>query len=423
MKENILYLWFQLAVGVCNRLAGEIFSKFGNITDIYNCDDFSFLGKEKEKYIKRLENKDTAQAFEILKRCEQMGVGMVGYYSELYPKSLRSIKTPPAVLYYIGELRNLNDIPCVGIVGSRNMTDYGKSITEHFAYNLAQSGVCIVSGLAKGIDTAAHRGAIKAGGYTVAVLGNPIGDIYPKENLKAFETLYERGLVLSEMYPGCPRTRADFPNRNRIISGLSDVILVSEAGENSGALITVRHGVEQGKMIFAVPGSIGAENAGTNQLIKTGTPVATDPQDVLAPLLTRYPEMSRVYVPSATAKLRAYGNAKTKIDKEIKNSKSTKNEGIEKPTIAEASPRVEISEEPKVKIKNLKNAVDEIRLSGDVAETILSVLNDDKPMTADEIVTKTGLAVSEVMTELTFMEIDGSVTVSVGGRYSRRESN
>ncbi len=416
MKENILYLWFQLALGVCNRLAGEIFSKFDNITDIYNCEDFSFLGKEKEKYIKRLENKDTANAFEVLKRCEQMGVGMVGYYGELYPKSLRSIKTPPAVLYYIGELRNLNDIPCVGIVGSRNMTDYGKSVTEHFAYNLAQSGVCIVSGLAKGIDTAAHRGAIMADGYTVAVLGNPIGDIYPKENLKAFETLYKRGLVVSEMYPGCPRTRADFPNRNRIISALSDIIVVSEAGENSGALITARHGVEQGKLIFAVPGSIGAENAGTNQLIKTGTPVATDPQDVLAPLLTRYPEMSRVYVPSATAKLRAYGNAKAKIDKEIKNNKS-----IEKPTIVEASPRVEISEEPKVKIKAVENTVNESLLSGDIADTILSVLNDNKPMTADEIVAKTGLPVSEVMTELTFMEIDGSVTVSVGGRYTARK--
>ena len=255
-----------------------------------------------------------------------------------------------------------------------------------------------------------------ADGYTVAVLGNPIGDIYPKENLKAFETLYKRGLVVSEMYPGCPRTRADFPNRNRIISGLSDVILVSEAGENSGSLITARHGVEQGKMIFAVPGSIGAENAGTNHLIKTGTPVATDPQDVLAPLLTRYPEMSRVYVPSVTEKLRAYGNTKAKSDKKIKSK--------EKPIIVEASPQVEsLKEEPKVKIKNIENTADESLLSGDVAEIILSVLNNDKPMTADEIVAKTGLTASQVMTELTFMEIDGAVTVSVGGRYSRRELN
>ncbi len=428
MKANILYVWFQLALGVCNRLAGEIFSKFDNIFDIYNCDDFSFLGSEKQKYINRLENKDTAEAFEVLKRCEQIGVGLVGYYDNLYPKFLRTIKIPPAVLYYIGDFRNLNDIPCVGIVGSRNMTDYGKSVTEHFAYVLSQSGACIVSGLAKGIDTAAHRGAIKADGYTVAVLGNPIGDIYPKENLRAFETLYKRGLVISEMYPGCPRTRSDFPNRNRIISGLSDIIVVSEAGENSGALITAKHGVEQGKIIFAVPGSIGAENAGTNQLIKTGTPAATDPQDVLAPLLTRYPEMSHVYVPAATAELRSYGNAKAKTEPRDKNKEEpTKGKNEPKPQIsAEESVITEESqgiEEPKVKIKPAESLVSENTLSGSSAEIILGVLQNNKPMTADEIVSKTGLTVSEVMVELTFMEIDGSVSVSVGGRYSRRESN
>lgn len=409
MKDRILYVWFQLALGVCNRLAGEICSEFDSIADVYNCTDFSFLGESKEKYIKRLESKDTSEAFEVLKKCESMGVGLVGYYDQHYPDSLRKIKIPPAVLYYVGELRDLGSIPCVAIVGSRKMTDYGKAVTENFAYTLSQSGVCVVSGLAKGIDTAAHRGAIKAGGYTVAVLGNPIGDVYPKENLKAFETLYKRGLVVSELYPGCPRTKADFPNRNRIISALSDAVLVAEAGENSGALITARHATEQGKPLYAIPGSIGSENAGTNQLIKKGAAIATDPQDILAPLLTRYPEVSRVYVPATTEKLRSYGNARSKTEDEI-------------------IPKVRVCPLPSDKAEENSPFADlpvdsheEARLTGDTAAMILSVLDKNKPITADEIAAKTGLPVSDVMTELTFMEIEGSVAVSVGGRYTARK--
>lgn len=409
MKDKILYVWFQLALGVCNRLAGEICSKFDGIADVYDCTDFSFLGEEKEKYIKRLENKDTSEAFEVLKKCESMGVGLVGYYDEGYPASLKKIKIPPAVLYYIGDFRDLESMPCVAIVGSRKMTDYGKSVTEHFAYTLSQSGACIVSGLAKGIDTAAHRGAIKADGYTVAVLGNPIGDVYPKENLKAFETLYKRGLVVSEMYPGCPRTKGDFPNRNRIISAISDAVLVAEAGETSGSLITARHATEQGKMLFAIPGSIGSESAGTNQLIKKGAAIATDPQDILAPLLTRYPEMSRVYQPAATEKLRSYGNGKSKPENEII------------PKVRELPLPDDKTEEQSHFSDLAVSSCEADSLTGSTAEKILSVFDKNKSMTADEIVAKTGLPVSDVMTELTFMEIEGSVTVSVGGRYTARK--
>lgn len=395
MKNTILYIWFQLAVGICNRLAGEILAKFDNILDVYNCDDFGFLGEKYEKYIKRLENKDTANAFEVLKRCENLGVRVTGYYDDLYPEALRRIKIPPAVLYSIGNFKDLNNVPCVAIVGTRKISDYGRTVAENFSYTLSKSGAYIISGLAKGIDTAAHRGAVMADGYTIAVLGNPIGDVYPKENLRAFETLYERGLVISEMYPGCPRTRGDFPNRNRIISGLSDVVVIAEAGEGSGALITARHAIEQGRLLFAVPGAIGADNAGTNQLIKTGVPAATEPQDILSPLAMQYPEVVHSYIPAVTSKLRSYGNAEKPKVKIIKETQT--------PSFDEVSP-----ETPKND------------LSGSVSEKIISELNKNKPMTADEIVAKTGLSVSEVMTELTLMEIDGSVIASVGGRYTVR---
>ncbi len=388
MKEKILYIWFQLATGICNKVAGEVFIKFRNIVDIYNCDDFSFLGDKREKYIKRLENKDTAEAFEILKRCREMGVGVTGYYDSLYPDSLRGIDNPPAVLYSIGEFRDLNKIPCVGIVGTRNMTDYGKTIAEDFARSFAKNGIYVISGLAKGIDTAAHRGAVTAGGYTVAVLGNPIGEVYPKENLKAFETLYEKGLVISEMYPGCPRTKADFPNRNRIISGISDCVLIAEAGETSGSLITARHAVSQGRDVFAIPGAVGAANAGTNALIKQGISAATEPKDIISALVLRYPEILKYYEPENTSKLRSYGNAAVSPP----------------PVIKVAAEEIIKEHEPE--------------FDGSNASKILSLLKQSNSMTADEITSKTGLPVSEVLSELTLLEIEGEVSVSVGGRYT-----
>ncbi len=190
--------------------------------------------------------------------------------------------------------------------------------------------------------------------------------------------------------------------------------MVSEAGESSGALITARHALEQGKLLFAIPGSIGSESAGTNHLIKTGISVATEPQDILSPLLTRYPELTHVYVPAATAKLRSYGNAKTK------NVKQAKIEIENKPqAVSENQQDFENAEEFVVKIKPVEPLTESV-LSGETSEIILSVLKENKPMTADEIVKETGLPISDVMTELTFMEIDGSVAVSVGGRYTVR---
>lgn len=393
MKSTVLNIWFQLAVGICNRLAREIVQRFDSVEEIYRCDDFSFLGENREKYIKRLESKDTSEAFEIMKRCESMRVCVTGYYDALYPKRLRDIEAPPAVLYSIGNFKNLHSMPCIGIVGTRKMSDYGRDIAEKFAYTFAKSGACVISGLALGVDTAAHRGAVMADGYTVAVLGNPIGDIYPPENLRAFETLYERGLVLSEMYPGCPRTRGDFPNRNRIISGLCDSVVIAEAGEKSGALITARYAINQGRRLYAVPGAVGTSNAGTNSLIKTGVPVATEPYDVLAPLALEYPETLHPYEPSVTERLRSYGN--------VINDKSSVPQKISAETTYD------------------ERRKEDSASTGTVSDRIMSVLADGKSLTVDEISLKLGLTVSEILAELTLMEISGDVTAAAGGRFIR----
>lgn len=409
MKNELLYVWLQMALGVASSLSREVLTRFNSIEEVHTSENYDFLGEKRGKYIMRLENKDTSAAYEVLKRCKNMGVKLVGYYDELYPAMLRKTDNPPVVLYAIGDFRNLNKIPCVGIVGTRNMTDYGRSITEKFAYTLAKSGVCIVSGLAKGIDTAAHRGAIMADGYTVAVLGNPIGDIYPKENIKAFETLYKRGLVISEMYPGAPRTKADFPNRNRIISGISDTVIVTEAGEGSGSLITARYAINQGKKLFAVPGDIGASNAGTNSLIKTGVAIATEPYDILAPLLLEYPETTKPYTPSVTEKLHSYGTAMPERHKA--ENGEVKRENI-KQEIKSAREVKEVKEEPAA-------ADIELNQASTVAQRILAVLSGGKLLSADEICTAVRADISEVMIELTMLEISGEITLSAGGRFSK----
>ncbi|MBR4800035.1 MAG: DNA-processing protein DprA, partial [Clostridia bacterium] len=241
-----------------------------------------------------------------------------------------------------------------------------------------------------------------AGGFTVAVLGNPIGDVYPPENRRAFETLYARGLVLSEMYPGCPRTRADFPNRNRIISGLCDSTVIAEAGEHSGALITAKYALSQGRGLYAVPGDIGAENAGTNMLIKKGVPAATEPYDVIAPLSLEYPDKIKPYEPSLTAGLRSYGNAPAEKPAQTRAAAHTAAPRREPP------PPEEIPEPEKPQ-----------KLSGAPGERILNALRAaQRPLSPDEIARATGLGASAVLAELTLLEIDGSAVSSAGNRYT-----
>ncbi|MBQ8895445.1 MAG: DNA-processing protein DprA [Clostridia bacterium] len=420
MNERITYIWLQQALGFYNRLAHDIFNRFGSIREIYECEDFSFLGEKREKYIKRLESKDLSSAYEVAKRCESIGVQTIGFYSELYPKKLKDIENPPVALHALGTIKQLDKIPCIAIVGTRNMTEYGKSVTENFAYNFAKSGACVVSGLAKGVDTAAHRGTIKAGGYTVAVLGNPIGDVYPKENIKAFETLYRRGLVVSELYPGAPRTRADFPNRNRIISGISDDVVISEAGENSGALITARHAIAQGKAIYAIPGAVGAESAGVNLLIKQGVPAVTEPSEVIAPLLLEFPEQASLYSPLATERLGSYGNTSCgSAESRSENEKAKEKKEI-KPKKTDNSNQAPLpfTEQAELEAPQVRSESEGERFSDPVrAERILAVLKGRKALSPDEILIKTGLSINEVLVELTFMEIDGLVIATAGGRF------
>lgn len=201
-----------------------------------------------------------------------------------YPVKLLDIKNSPSKLFVCGELPN-PDKPAVAIVGARNATPYGYRTATEFAETLAANGVQIISGFARGIDRAAHEGAIKAGGRTFAILGNGIDICYPRENMDLYQQLEKYGGFISEFALTTPPKAQHFPARNRIISGLADVILVIEAREKSGSLITADFGLEQGKDIYAVPGRIcDVFSSGCNRLIAQGAGIAISPYDMLKEL-------------------------------------------------------------------------------------------------------------------------------------------
>ena len=206
------------------------------------------------------------------------------YEDDIYPSRLRNISDPPAVLFVLGELPPEN-IPAVSIVGARAATSYGLSVAEYFGEVLAEQGIGIISGLAHGIDEAAHRGALNCRtGKTYAVLGGGVNIVYPRENIYLYYKIIENecGGIISEMLPGTNALSRNFPMRNRIISGLSDLVIIVEAREKSGSLITADLALEQGKDIMAIPGRItDPMSKGCNMLINAGARMANSPDDVM----------------------------------------------------------------------------------------------------------------------------------------------
>ncbi|MFZ6028774.1 MAG: DNA-processing protein DprA [Chloroflexota bacterium] len=221
---------------------------------------------------------------QVAERIIRSGIDVLTWDDEAYPRRLKEIDQPPPVLYLRGSLA-LEDEWAVAIVGTRRISAYGRQVTEDLAATLARSGVTVVSGLARGVDAVAHQTALKAGGRTLAVLGSGVDRIYPPEHERLAAQIAEAGAVIGDYPPGTPPEAQNFPPRNRIISGLSMVVVVTEAGEESGALITTRFAAEQGREVFAVPGSIlSPHSRGPNRLIRDGARPMLSPQDVLESL-------------------------------------------------------------------------------------------------------------------------------------------
>jgi DNA processing protein len=233
-------------------------------------------------------------------RANARGIAAVAWNDPAYPTALTTIADPPAVIWTRGCVAPLNAL-AVAVVGSRAATPYALSVAEQLGCDLAARGVVVVSGLARGVDSAAHRGALAAGGMTVAVLGSGVDVIYPREHAALAARIDERGAVVSELVPGTPPTPFFFPLRNRIISGLSRAVVVVEANEKSGSLITARCALDQGRDVLAVPGNVlTGRNRGAHALLRDGAKIVESADDILEELGLCAQNAAEVRTPAAS---------------------------------------------------------------------------------------------------------------------------
>ena len=278
MKEYELWL---ILMDISNYEKVKLIEKYNNEENIYN--NIDNIIKEKllhKNFLTKIKNNNKEKEEKLEEYLFKNNIKYVTYSSSLYPERLKNIDNPPYVIFYKGDITLLN-YNMVAIVGSRKNTNYGEQVTKFIVSELYNISYGVVSGVAAGIDSIAHREILFRGGKTIGVLGCGIDVVYPRFNKNLYDRISEHGLLISEFLPGTKPLSYNFPQRNRIISGLSNSIIVVEAKERSGTMITVNSALEQGREIYAVPGNITSINsAGTNELIKQGAKILTTVKDI-----------------------------------------------------------------------------------------------------------------------------------------------
>lgn len=369
MADQKYWIWFSQLFTFQDLLARKILEIYKTPEAIYH------IGPEElklfpEDFKKKIQNKDLAQAEQIIAECHKKHINIVTYEDEEYPQRLKNIPDFPYVIYHFGKWYDFDHLPALAVVGTRKCTPYGKAVAEGFSKELSRRGMLIVSGLALGVDAHAHLGALKAGGETVAVLGSGVDVIYPKTNKDIFDLVYAHGAVISEYPPGTSVKKYYFPARNRLISALSLGVLVVEAGRGSGSLITANCALEQGKDVFAVPDSILSQNSeGSLGLIQQGAKCVARVEDILVEYEGQY----------------AFRKTEKKPENETNEMKR---------------------DEYIASFQNLN----------ETEKLILETLSS-KPLLADDVVSLTGLTAAQVISTMTMLEIKGAVQALAGRRY------
>jgi DNA processing protein len=291
MNEKLYWLALNMVPGVGPITYRNLVARFHDPEQVFaaSTQELAAIEGIGEKTIRAIKEFPAEKmAGEELKRVMDLGGGILTFRDPGYPKNLQQIYDPPPLLYVRGELEQ-GDPPMVAMVGSRRGSFYGRTVTKKISKELSTAGVTVVSGMARGIDTSAHLGALEAGKRTVAVFGCGIDVIYPPENKKLFLDIISHGAVISEFPLSTPPEGKNFPRRNRVISGVSLGVVIVEATADSGSLITASHALEQGREVFAVPGNVGmATSKGTNTLIKQGAKLVEEAQDILVEILPQH---------------------------------------------------------------------------------------------------------------------------------------
>ena len=388
MNPEDLKYWLALmsVEGVGDTLFVPLLERFGSPAAVFSASVHELAAVPKM-------SKQSAEAilafkdWDVIRRrmdvLNQAGIRIVTFLDENYPRHLLNVYNLPALLYVAGHLQS-DDIS-IAIVGSRHAGTYGKYTTDRISRELALRGATIVSGMARGIDSCAHRGALAAKGRTIAVLGSGLDVIYPPENKKLFEAIVEQGAVISEYPPGTQPLPFHFPARNRIISGMSYGVLVVEAGEKSGSLITAKLAMEQGREVFAIPGPIdSASSRGTNSLIKQGAKLIDSVDDILEEILPQLERTVREPV-SPGRKANQTGSEQTFPQKN----------GIPERAVLEKDVETLLPTDRK----------------------ILKVIADGKTH-ADDIIAGTGLPVADVLSALITLELKEMIAQHPGKFFS-----
>ena len=388
------WIWLQKTLGTGNSY-DELLQYFGNPERLYESGKKAWLesGLFSEKTLEKLISSSPSETYHVIKACKDNGWHIVTYEDECYPALLRQIKNYPLVLYVYGDKEVLKTQFAIGIVGTRNATEYGSQAAMNLSYNLASAGAVIVSGGALGSDSCAHEGAIKAGGKTIAVLGNGLGSSYLRQNENLRDSIAQNGAVITELLPFTDPSRTTFPVRNRLISGISRGLLVVEAGEKSGSLITAGYAAEPGRDIFAVAGSIFSNGYnGTNNLIRDGAKSVFSANDILEVYAERF---SR------------YININTTAERLAETEKQV----YDKPA--------EIKEKKIEKKEETKNAVlPEIPdFLSDNAKKLVQFISEEEK-TADKLSDDSGMSISDVLSALTELEMFSVIEMHNGKRYT-----
>ena len=447
MKGRLFQIWFSLRCGVANREFVPLLERYGSAYEIFMADEAEIDRMPCSDSLKRaLCDKSLAESNRILEYCQQHEVGFLFWQDEDYPESLRVLRDPPVLLYYKGHLPDFASRLCIGVVGTRKMSEYGKNMAYKIGYELASSGTVLISGMALGIDSVAAAGAIAAKGATVAVLGSGIDYIYPSEHKTLARVIQERGILLTEFPPATEPKGENFPIRNRIISGLSQGVVVVEADRKSGALITARTAIAQGKEIFAVPGNVGSENtAGTNQLIVDGATVVLRAKDILESFEFLYRDvldMIRLSKSEAhaspddalIARLGIYVRTEDGVMRQSKYSNDPtprpstdrpRHTRSPKPTDPQPSEgkgdAIEARPTPPPKAAPQEGDKSEAILQGlsETQRAVFAALPLDHAVPVDYL-TREGFSMSQIMSAMTILEIKGLVVSLPGGLFSRK---
>lgn len=396
MNGAVPWIRLQSALGAGAALS-EIIEYFGSAKALFDAGETEWRMSPVlvPRQVEKLCESTEAQANEVLATCKMNGWQVVPYDDPHYPERLRSIFNPPAVLYVDGELPDIDNSIVIGIVGTRRASDYAVKAADVMSRGIAERGAIVASGGALGVDTAAHNGAMLAGGKTIAVLGCGLGTKYLMENKPLRDAVVKNGALITEFQPFTPASKYTFPIRNRIISGISLGVLVVEASVKSGSLITANYALKQGRDVFALPCSIlDPAFAGTNKLIDDGAIVATKPLDLLYPYAEEY-GVKIDEVKSVGKIMRETGDKSANVYGKARDISFDNLQAGRKRREARQKAAAELSG----KTKAVFNALGE------------------EYQSADEISRAAGLSIGEALTALTALEIAGLAASAGGKRY------